>query len=266
MNLLENINLGNICDAVINQDKSKMAYIPKTLQMFLVPTKEQMQKIMKGKIQAYADTGTGVSTDFERVFRDSFNVFMATNNFDLGWEKAFKTVPVATGQDSWEIHTVESGLTFKKMKEGQRLDVYGVSGTKVTVYVEKRGGAIGWTDEMLRFRKIAAMLDRMEIFRNRYWENKANEHYALLAAAIVGNTTTYQGAAADGQLRRDIKTINRAAYDLGNATKDSGYGDTATARLLLYANPLYKERIEAAFTAMTPAMAGALGQIGRAHV
>lgn len=246
------LDYNKICEVYINKDPKGMELVKKTIQAFVFPSKENFKKVL---IQAYQDKGVSVSTDIERVLKDTYTMFMETNNFDLAWEKAFKNVPIADGQDNWEIHTVKSGLTFRKVKEGERLDVTGITGEKVTAYVEKRGGAIGWFDEWIRFRKIAAMVDRMELFRNRYWENKADEHYALLVAAIAGNTTAYQGAVADGQLRRDIKTLNRAFYDLGNNTKDSGYGDTANARLVLYADPIFRERIEGAFAATSTALA-----------
>jgi hypothetical protein len=129
--------------------------------------------------------------------------------------------------------------------------------------VEYYGGALGWTDKMIRFRKLARMADAARIFRNEYFVTKANVHYALLAAAgaIPANITPYRGVAANGQLQRDIQTINRAAYNLGNRNKDKGYGDTANTQFVMYANPLLKDRINAAFAATTSALAAA-GQTG----
>jgi hypothetical protein len=114
---------------------------------------------------------------------------------------------------------------------------------------------------MIRYRKVAAMVDMAQIFRNRFWSNKADNHYLLLAtaAAVAGQTTTYQGAAADGQLRRDILTINEAAFQLANRCKDKGYGDTASLPLVLYANPKDKGRILAAFAATTGQMTNVAG-------
>lgn len=222
------------------------------LQAFLMKPKTVLQK----KIQAQA--GVGVSTDFEILTKDAFNVTVEEDNFDLGWEPAFRTVTLGRGQDAWEIYNVENGLTFRKVEEGQRIRVEGLYGDKITAYVDYYGGALGWTDKMIRFRKVPAMIDMAMIFRNKFWKNKADNHYALLAAAaaVAGQTTAYQGAAADGRLRRDIRTINLGIFTLTNRLKDKGYGDMANAPVLLYANPYDEDRIEAAFRALTSALAG----------
>ena len=100
------------------------------------------------------------------------------------------------------------------------------------------------------------MVDKALAFRNKFWTNKADNHYTLIAAAAAGNVTAYQGVAGDGQARRDILTINLAAFTLGNRLKDKGYGDMATAPLILYANPYDEQRIEAAFRTITNALVG----------
>ncbi len=220
------------------------------MQAFVNKPKTLLQK----KIQA-----VGVSTDFAQITKDSFNVTIENDNFDMGWEKAFRSVPLGKNQDSWEIYNVSNTITFVKVEEGARIEMNELAGTKTTAYVDYYGGAVGWTDKMIRFRKVPAMIDIASVFRNKFWTNKADNHYALLAAAIgAGNTTAYQGAAADGQLRRDIQTINLAAFTLGDTLKDKGYGDMATAPFLMYANPFDEDRIEAAFRALTGGMAHAL--------
>jgi len=246
------IDYEKICDAIVNEDKKALPVLHKFVQAYAT---NKMQVVKK--LQA---TGTGVSTDVARVERDTMDLIETMLNADMSWEQAYKTMPLARGTDSWEIHTVDSGLTIRKVKEGERIDVAGLTGSKVTVYVDKYGGALGWTDEMIRFRKIAAMADKMETFANRFAENKASNHYTLLATAGALNQTVYQGTTGDGVLRRDVKTINKAQYDLGKACKDKGYGDTATAPMVIYADPIFRERIEAAFTATTPSLAGALGE------
>lgn len=226
------------------------------LQAFLMKPKREVAK----KIQAFrAIQAVGVSTDFAKLVSDAFSVTIAEANFDLGYQGAFKTVPLGTGQDTWDIYDVQNGLTFHLVKEGGRIRVDELSGSLITCHVDYYGGAIGWTDQMIRYRKIAAMVDMATIFRNRFWSNKADNHYLLLATAAAGSVTGWRGAVADGQLRRDIQTINRAAFDLCDRCKDKGYGDTAAVQLIMYANPLDKARINAAFAAATQYMAAAQG-------
>jgi len=217
-------------------------------------------QVMKKQIQA-----VGVSTDFAKLVSDAYSVIVEEDNFDLGYEKVFKDMPLGDREDSWDIYNVENGLTFRKIQEGQRLRIEGLKGTLVTAHVDYFGGALGWTDRMIRFRKVAAMVDIAGIFRNNFWRNKADNHYALIrAAGLLNPLLAWQGVAADGQLRRDIQTLNRAAFNLSNRLKDKGYGNTATAQLVLYANPLDKARINAAIKATTNQTLGVgIGTVGQ---
>lgn len=212
----------------------------------------QPRSIIKKQIQA-----TGVSTDFAILTKDSFNVTLETDNFDMGWESAFRTVTLGRGQDSWEIYNVANGITFQKVEEGERIEVNKLTGTKLRGEVDYYGGALGWTDKMIRFRKVPAMVDMMAAFRNKFWANKADNHYAILAVAGALNLTAWQGALADGQVQRDVQTINECAFQLGDANKDKGYGDAANAPFIIYANPQDENRLEAAFRVTTASLAGA---------
>lgn len=226
------------------------------IQAFVMRPKLELAK----KIQAFkAIQAVGVSTDFAKLVSDAFNVTIGTENFDMGWERAFRAVPLGDREDHWDIYDVQNGLTFRLVHEGQRIQVDELSGTLVTVYVDYYGGALGWTDKMIRYRKVAAMIDMASIFRNRFWANKADNHYLLLSAAAAGNVTAYQGVAGDGQLRRDIQTINEAAFVLADRCKDKGYGDTAVAQYLLYCNPRDKARVNAALGSVAQYLAPALG-------
>lgn len=246
-------------DSIFNEDKEKELKCHVALQAFL----NKPNILFKKKMEIQAQhTGISVSSDFPIVTKDSFNVTIESQNFDMGYEKVFKDVPLGENQDAWEIYNAANSLTFVKVEEGQRIDVAGYTGSKVTAYVDYYGGAIGWTDKMIRFRKVSAMLDLAETFRNKFWINKANNHYALIAAAAALNVTAYQGVAADGQLQRDIQTINRAAFNVTNRCRNKGYGDMANVTLVMYYNPLDKDRVLAAFAVTTGALAAA-GRTGQ---
>ena len=208
------------------------------------------------KVQAMS-----VSSDIAQITKDAFNVIINKDYYDLGWEQAFKVVQLGSNQDSWEIATATNGLMLRKMEEGHRLRVEGVSATKMSVEVDYYGMALGWTDKMIRFRKVSQMIDKAEEMRNKYWSGKANIHYALIAAAISAANTTAYSATGTGRLQRDIATINDAIYTLSNRNKNKGYGDTASIPLVMYANLNDKQRIEAAFQVTSQALATA-GDLG----
>jgi hypothetical protein len=203
--------------------------------------------------------GEAVSTDFPVTIADSFNVTVQDITFDMGWQEAFKLVPLGKNQDFWEIYDVQNALTFRLMEEGQRVEVSELTGSREIAWVDYYGGALGWTDKLIRYRKVAAMLDIMEIFRNNFWSNKAANHYLILAAAAALNITAYQGAAAIGQARRDILTFNTAIAALANRNLNKGYGNIANAPLLCYANPADEPRIEAVFELKTNSQGNVVG-------
>lgn len=235
------------------QDRNKCKI---ALQAFMRrPSNELYKRIdafKKTPLQAF-----GVSTDFSILPRGFYDLVVEESNFDMGWEMAYKLVQKDKNQKTWTIYTATNTLVVKKIPEGGHCEVAELAGDHVSGEVDYYGGGLGWTDAMIRYREIAAMLDKAAIFRNTFMTAKANRHYLLLATAGALNVTTYQGVANDGQLQRDIQTINRCAFTLGDANKDKGYGDTANIPFIIYANPIDQERIEAAFNVTTGALAAA---------
>lgn len=228
-------------DAVAEQ-KVKSA-----LQAFLYEPKIEQKRIKSG-IQ-----GVTVSTDLAEITKKAFNITLAEDNFDLGYEDAFQMIQLGEYELSWEVFDVANSLTFVQVAEGQRIQIAGITGTKATAYAEYYGGALGVTDRTIRTRKLYAMVDAARVFRNKFWISKADVHYALMATAAANNITLYN-ATATGELRRDIATINTAIYNLTNRCKDKGYGDTAQVPLSMYIHQSDYARIESAFAVTTPDM------------
>jgi len=248
--------LGRTVDGT--QTPEDVMQVKAALQAFVALPVREKKKIqaMKQKIQGFA-----VSSDFENLVTSAFNVTIAEDNFDMGYEASFQDVPRDADKDFWEIGDIENGVTFRKVPEGDRIQVDKISGTQQLVYVDYYGGALGFTDKAIRFRKLAQMYMAARAFRNKFYANKADNHYALLAVAAALNVIAWQGAGGT-QIQRDIQTINEAAFQLGDLNKDKGYGDTASAGLILYANPADRARIEAAFVVTSQYLAVAAGNIG----
>jgi len=229
--------------------EKEVTQVKLAVQAFMQAPQKQMTaaiQAMKAKLQA-----ASVSTDFVRMFSSAFNVTMDALYFDNGWEAAFREVPRDEGKDFWEIATAHKSITFRRIPEGQRIRLEEISGDKVYGYVDYYGGGLGFSDRMIRFRQLAIMYDRASAFRNAFYTNKADNHYALLAAAAALLVVAWQGGAGDTTIQRDVLTINQAAFQLGNLNKDKGYGDTATMPLIIYANPVDEARIESAMRVTT---------------
>jgi hypothetical protein len=255
-----NILLKTLVDAA-NGDQVAKEKFRIGMQAFMHEPRAQ-----KIKIQALTDKikiqGFSVSTDFPFLTGESFTHVHAENNYDLGFEEAFQDIPKVQGKRIWSSITTQDGLTFIKVPEGGRIAVVGLSGDKVFFQCDKFGGAIGWTYEAIEGREIMQMVNLANIFRNRYYENRANIGYTLLQAAAITNAVTPYATAGTGQLQNDILTINNAIYTLTFRLRNKGYGDMANMPVIIYANRILENRIGAALRATTANLAavGASGQ------
>jgi hypothetical protein len=227
-------------------DFNEMKKCKHILQGFM----QRPQMVLKKKIQAMT-----VSTDLPQIWGENFVVTVDQADYDLGYEQAFQDVPAVKGKNFWSVISGHTSVTFKKVPEGGKIQVDGKTGDKSYFYVDKYGGAIGWTWESVEFREVFNMLQEAMFFRNKYFENKANIYYGVLQAAAAVNAVTPYDVATDGQLRRDIKTINEAILALTLRLKDKGYGNMANTPVIIYASRALEGRINAALRASTDAMA-----------
>lgn len=201
------------------------------------------------------------SSDLPALTADVFSVASETPNFDLAWQESFKGVQLGKGQLFWEITDVSNGLEFREIPEGGKVELSRLDGNKAIVSIKKYGAGLGITWEIIEGKKLYAFAERVELVRAKLYKKWASVHYGLLNAAAASHTTAYQ--AGTTALDKDIATINLAAYTIGNACKDKGFGDMATAPMILYANPLLRARIDAALAATRERVlvAGRDGQI-----
>jgi hypothetical protein len=228
-----------VMDGKVTLNRRQQARVlKKSIQAFIFKNGEKSGKEGKKVIQAFSG-----SSDLPELTKDVFNVTLQTPNFDLSWQNSFRGVQLMKGQLSWEIANVANGMIFELIPEGDKCKFYGVSGVKQIVDVQKYGAGVGLTWEIIEGRKLAQFINLMETARAKLFKLWADIHYGLLATACATNPVTWQGVATDPILERDIKTINKGYLDISDATKDKGYGDTANAEMLIYANPTLKSRI-----------------------
>lgn len=228
--------------------------IVKSIQAFIHSGSVEVSKDVR--IQAF----TG-SSDLPSLTKDVFNITQQVDNFDQLWALVFKGVPLKRGQLSWEIADVNSGQDFKLIPEGGKVEFFGITGSKVIIDVDKFGMGIGVTWETLEGRKLYLFWDQLMDVRAKMMGLWADVHYGLLATAGTSNPITFQ--AGTGTLDRDIATLNKGAEELGETNKDKGFGDTANARLTLFASPKLRARLNQALrvTSADLARAGNQGQV-----
>lgn len=209
----------------------------KSLQAFMLAQTPDEKK--SGKIQAFSG-----SSDLPVLEKDVFNVTMQVPNFDRNWQAAFKGIQLSKGQLDWEIATVDTGVKFRIVPEGQKVEFASIGGEKISVGIEKYGAGLAITWETIEGRKLYKFVDALEDVRAKLNNIWAEVHYGLLAAGGLNNQVAWQGTGST--LDRDIATLQKGADDCGEANKDKGYGDTAQARFLLFASPKYRNRINQA--------------------
>lgn len=178
--------------------------------------------------------------DLPTMITQTFDAFRQTDNFDMLWEQAYKQIPLAPNRLFWEILDIDSGLEFVEVPEGAQIQVNAISGSKVYGHVRKYGGAIDWSQEMIISQDIGAMQQVAETLREKFWKDKANRHYSLMATNGLGNQDTYVGSQS---VDNDILALNNSAFALANNAKNEGFGDTANAPMILYASPFLRPRI-----------------------
>lgn len=189
------------------------------------------------------------SSQLPQLTKDVFNVIQAVPNYDTLWQAAFRGVPLKKGQLSWEIADVTTGLVMALIPEGGKAKFFGISGDKQIVSVYKYGAGLGISWETIEGRKLYAFVDQMMAARAAIYKLWADTHYGLINTAAALNAITWQGAATDPVLDRDIATINAGYVSIGNTVKDKGYGDVANAPMILFAPPSLKARLMQTFRA-----------------
>jgi len=216
----------------------------KTIQAFLFNAAQKSPIDKEVQIQAFWG-----SSDLPVLTKDVFNVFNQVPNYDLFWQECFKGVALKKGQLSWEIATINSGSVFKLIPEGGKVEFEKFDGSKVSVDIQKYGMGLGVTWETIEGRKLYRFVEQMDDVRAKLYNLWADTHYGLLATAGATNAIAWQGVATQSRIDRDIQTINVGYETLGEDNKDSGYGDTANAMMLLFAAPKLKARINQALRA-----------------
>lgn len=233
-------------------------------------SQNELENVFHGSLQAFMNAPVEVvnnkkiqafttSADLATVGTDVFNNFTQVANYDLVWQEAFKSISLQKGQLSWEIHTSSIGTVFTEIPEGGQIVYRGMQSEKETVKVKKYGMGLGITWEVLEGRKIYRFIELVEDARSKLYNTWAAVHYGLLATAGATNQVAYQGAVTDSVLDRDILTINEGANQIGAALRDSGYGDTANSRFIMYASPVLRGRLNRATRATSAEVASLTG-------
>lgn len=189
---------------------------------------KEKKKLIRSSMQAFTTLG-----DFPATPKDVIEKFHEMPVYDNGFEQIFD-VRDYTGsrKDGFAMSTVSSGLTFKKVKTGEKLKVYQMSGDKDYVFFDYYGGALNWHRSLFDNQDYWTIEDNAMEFRNESYRIRAATFYALLEAAAAAKAQIAWQAHPDGVAAgnrgytagRDIATINQAAETILLACEEKGYG------------------------------------------
>jgi hypothetical protein len=164
----------------------------------------------------------------------------AGNEFDFGFEELFELVDMRSSmQTQFNILGITNGITFREVKSGEKMKVYGISDTKSTVNKMIVAAAIGILDDWINYNQYWNLNQALVEARGKYYNKMSTDHYALIKTAGSANT---QAFATD-----DITTINNACAAILAACAAKGFTLTGNEVFELRANISLKARIEKAF-------------------
>lgn len=208
---------------------------------------------IKAALQQFTTSG-----DFPANILAVLEKVHATPDWDVAYEQIFDIRDFTnTAASGFDILDVSSGLTFAKVPVGDKIKVFKMEGAKVSVTFDNYGGGLNWMKSWFDDQQFWTIEDSAIEFRNKAYQSRSANFYALIEAMSSGINLAWQGVSADTEVTRDIKTINKAALTILTAVKNKGYGSNANTQLVLLAPLALKDRINRALAQLSQAFAGA---------
>lgn len=231
-----------------------------------VSGQEKEKKLLRAALQEFATTG-----DFPTSILPIIEKFHITTHYDTGYEEIFDIRDFSgSRRNGFDMLDVESGLTFRKVKVGEKLKVYKMAGAKARVYFEFYGGALGWHRQLFDDEEYWTLEDNAIEFRNKAYSYRAQIFYALIEALSAGQNLAWQDPDPSTlpntnelyTANRDAQTMNKAAADILEDVKGKGYGVSPEETTFIVLTPLQlRGRIRKALNVMQQAVSGSKTQI-----
>jgi len=220
----------------------------------------------KARLQYFATLN-----DFPATPKEVIDKYHEIPLYDNGFEQIFNVRDYSgSRRDGFSILTVQSGLTFRRVKTGEKLYVYQMSGDKAYVYFDYYGGALGWHRTLFDNQDYWTLEDNAIEFRNEAYRIRAATFYALLEAAANAKVLIAWQAHPDtvaagvrGYLAgRDAATMNLAAQTILLACANKGYGiSPQSANFIILAPLQLRGRIKQALAYQYDNVAGSPRQV-----
>lgn len=252
--LYEPKRIERIRDAIFGNDLEEKKRAKVSLQKFFEFPRDVLRHyggvrgIQQAGMQAFA-----LSSDFPLMYTSVFDVFNQIVNYDDRWMQSYKLRSFDPGRNFFEIVDVTNAFTFDKILPGEKVSIKTLSGARTAVTAVTFAEGFGWAWELIEDRAFSTMVEIAEQFRDAWFLREAKYHYGLLMDAATSANAASAGTAiawdttGSNTLEKDIRTLGTVANTIGNAVKDLGVNpDPAMSPMLVYCNPTYAARLQAA--------------------
>ncbi len=202
--------------------------------------------LRKAGIREFTSSANFPSSVLEIV--DKFHVDVA--ELDTAYEAAFDVIDLtSTRTSSFTVRDSQSGLTFTRIRDGQKAKIYSVQGGEVTVTLNLYGGGLQWLKTWFDDGEWWTIEDNALEFRRKWFEQKAVNFYDMIQSLTnnaIYNVPYDESTGATTELEYDRKTIATGATELVDTLRDSGFGVTAGTPMVLFSPISMKSRVEQA--------------------
>lgn len=221
----------------------------------------QVNPEVRAAMQHFSTTG-----DFPASALQVLEKYGLETNYDDGWMQVFDVMDMTSSQrNGFQMLDVEHGLTFSKVRVGEKAKIYKMAGEKVTVNFDMYGAGLGWHRTLFDDREYWTLEDNARAFRNQAAADRAQIYYDLIDAIPSSQNLAWQAVTPANVANtnenynaiRDINTINKACETILLAVKNKGYGATARSQFLIVAPIQLMARLNRALGLLNAGISGA---------
>jgi len=200
------------------------------------------------------------ANQFPDTINDMLQKFkVGRGEIDLSWMQVFDVVDLTNVVvSSYKIVDVQNGVSFKKVPQGEKAEIYSLQGKDVDISFDKYGAGLQYPQDWYEDQRWWDIEETTEDYKLAWWEDLATIMFALIEDMPDGlyDGTTDGVDAGDGcnikydsggstTLQQDINTINDGVISLLNANKTT-LRLNATSPLVLMCNISRYDRCRAA--------------------
>lgn len=129
---------------------------------------------------------------------------------DLSWRRIFDAYDFrSTSEEGWRILDIFDAVTFRAYAAGERVELFGVSGTEAEFKFQLVGGGFQWLNTWLMDSKYYRVAQGLQAMAAGHFQRMAQTAYSVaFASGMTAQTRRTDGA---NVFENDVSTINDAA-------------------------------------------------------